>query len=232
MIQKTGTIKGFLLANKPEGMTSFSVVKKVRSITQVKKVGHAGTLDPFATGLLVLALDRSYTSRLQEVVNTEKTYEVEVLFGVETNTLDCDGEVVKTMAGRLDRSQLESVIDQFHGTQLQTPPAFSAKKINGVRAYHLARKNQEVCLEPVEITISKIELLAFHSNFQSTATLRVVCSKGTYVRQLVSDIARACNTVAHAKRLVRTQIGHYMLKDALPYEALSREAIQAAILNA
>ena len=186
--------------NKPAGWTSFDVVKKVRGIINEKKVGHAGTLDPFATGVLILGPGPD-TKKLSNIALSNKSYVADLTLGIETDTHDCDGKITsKEKIPKLSQEMGEDVLSTFIGNNKQTPPMFSAKKINGVRLYKLARQNKVVKRDPVEINIYQIHLLKFKL---PTITFEVTCSKGTYIRVLGFDIAKKLGTTGYLSSLKR-----------------------------
>ncbi len=198
--------------DKPTGWTSFDVVKKVKKITKHKKVGHGGTLDPFASGVLIIGTE-SDTKKLTEVTNSDKAYEAQLELGKTTNTLDIEGEVINTKEiPEFDSLKIESVLNKFLGKQKQIPPMYSAKKHKGVRLYKLARKNITVEREDIEISIHNIELVDFTKN---VIRFIVECSKGTYVRVLGKDIANKLKTVGYLTALKRTRVGDYLINDSL-----------------
>ena len=198
--------------DKPTGWTSFDVVKKVKKITKHKKVGHGGTLDPFASGVLIIGTE-SDTKKLTEVTNSDKAYEAQLELGKTTNTLDIEGEVINTKEiPEFDSLKIESVLNKFLGKQKQIPPMYSAKKHKGVRLYKLARKNITVEREDIEISIHNIELVDFTEN---VIRFIVECSKGTYVRVLGKDIANKLKTVGYLTALKRTRVGDYLINDSL-----------------
>ena len=198
--------------DKPTGWTSFDVVKKVKNITKHKKVGHAGTLDPFASGVLIIGTD-SDTKKLTGITNSDKAYEAQLELGKTTNTLDIEGEVINTKEiPEFDSLKIESVLNKFLGKQKQIPPMYSAKKHKGVRLYKLARKNITVEREDIEISIHNIELVDFTKN---VIRFIVECSKGTYVRVLGKDIANKLKTVGYLTALKRTRVGDYLINDSL-----------------
>ena len=198
--------------DKPIGWSSFDVVKKVKKITKDKKVGHGGTLDPFASGVLIIGTE-SDTKKLTEVTNSNKAYEVQLELGKTTKTLDTEGEIIHAEEiPVLDSRKIKSVLKKFLGKQKQKPPMYSAKKHKGVRLYKLARKNIEVERDDIEISIHNIELLDFTKN---SIRFIVECSKGTYVRVLGKDIARKLDTVGYLSALNRTRVGHYLIDDSL-----------------
>ncbi len=204
-----------LMLNKPAGWTSFDVVRKIRNVTREKKVGHGGTLDPFATGLLILGTGRD-TKRLSAITQSRKTYEARLLLGKATDTMDSEGKIVETAdVPPLTTDSITATLKAFHGIQKQVPPMYSAKKIDGKRLYKLARQNIEVDRPAVEIEVHKMELMAWND---PVLDFRVTSSKGTYIRVLGADLARALGSVGHLVELKRTAIGDYQLGDALTIE--------------
>lgn len=207
---------------KPEGWTSFDVVKKVRAISGEKKVGHSGTLDPFAEGVLVLGLGSS-TKELTTISQQDKTYEAVLKLGIETDSLDVEGRVIsKSTIPVLSREKIQYVFERFTGVISQVPPMYSAKKVNGTRLYKYARKNIKVDRNPVIIKVKSLKLKDFSDD---KISFSVDCSKGTYIRQLGSDIAVALGTVGHLIHLVRTRIGTIRLADCHRIEDLEKEWI-------
>tara|TARA_B100000929_G_scaffold137931_1_gene109298 strand:- start:230 stop:865 length:636 start_codon:yes stop_codon:yes gene_type:complete len=204
--------------NKPAGWTSFDVVKKVRGIIKEKKVGHAGTLDPFAEGVLVLGTG-SDTKKLTDITTANKTYWAELTLGKATDTQDRDGKIsVVEVVPELTKETIAAVLASFDGPQEQIPPMYSAKHVNGQRLYKLARKNKTVERAPVRISIEQISLLDYT---EPVITFNVTCSKGTYVRVLGADIAVKLGTVGHLTALTRTSVGSYHIADAKTIEELS-----------
>ena len=204
--------------NKPAGWTSFDVVKKVRGIINEKKVGHAGTLDPFATGVLILGTGPD-TKKLSNIALSNKSYVADLTLGIETDTHDCDGKITsKEKIPKLSQEMVEDVLSTFIGNNKQTPPMFSAKKINGVRLYKLARQNKVVKRDPVEINIYQIHLLKFKL---PTITFEVTCSKGTYIRVLGLDIAKKLGTTGYLSSLKRISVGSYNITDSKLMEEIS-----------
>lgn len=197
---------------KPVGWTSFDIVKKVRSITKEKKVGHGGTLDPFAEGVLIIGTGKE-TKTLSNVSNEKKSYQAIVQLGSETNTLDNEGIITNSLnIPAFTRDEIVSVLNKFKGEYLHKPPMFSAKKINGVPLYKLARKNIEIDRNDIKSFIYDISLNDYSSDL---INFSVTCSKGTYVRVLGSDIAKKMNTVGHLIKLVRTSIGPHEIARSL-----------------
>jgi len=212
-----------LLIDKPKDWTSFDVVAKVRNAIRIKKVGHAGTLDPMATGLLILCTGK-WTKRIDSFMAEEKEYEGTIRFGATTPSYDAESDIDAEfpIEGLTEEALLEAV-KQFTGIIQQVPPAYSAIKIDGQRAYSLARKGKEVKMVPREV---EVKLFEFTRIAFPEVDFRVVCSKGTYIRSLAHDMGKAMNNGAHLTRLVRTRIGEYSLDKAWNLNELI-EAIRA-----
>lgn len=197
--------------NKPIGWTSFDVVKKIRFITKEKKVGHGGTLDPFAEGVIVIATGKD-TKKLTEITGTDKSYIATIKLGQITNTLDTEGIIIeKKEIPYLNDDKIVKVLNTFLGETRQTPPMFSAKKIGGKRLYELARKNIEVKRESVLVNIKEITLLDYNTE---KISFSVTSSKGTYIRVLGKDIAEKLGTVGYLKSLKRTKVGSFTIMDS------------------
>ena len=197
---------------KPVGWTSFDVVKKLRGITRDKKVGHGGTLDPFAEGVLVIGTNAD-TKILTEISGTIKSYRAILTLGEETDTLDIDGKTInRCPVSILDEKKVKSVLNDFLGESEQVPPMYSAKKVNGVRLYKMARKNQFVERKPTLINIYDIKLNYIKGN---QIDFSVTCSKGTYIRVLGLEIAKKLGTVGHLTQLTRTAVGEYRIHDSV-----------------
>lgn len=228
------TPDGLLLVDKPAGVSSHDVVAAARRALGEKRIGHAGTLDPFATGLLVLLVGRA-TRLLPHIPDEPKLYEARVTFGAETDTEDLLGAVVRE-APRPERSVLLESLQQFQGQILQTPPAYSAKRVDGKRAYELARAGEVVELKPVAIRVHRIDVtdLALDADGRvAEATMRVVCGGGTYVRSLARDWARAASSAAHLIALRRLATGPFRVEDAVTLEDLrERRAVLRPALDA
>ena len=238
-------LDGILLVDKPAGWTSHDVVAKVRSTlrqaqslklkaeSQDKKllasssqlparapkvrVGHTGTLDPAATGLLILVLGK-YTKRASEFSKLDKTYETEVILGKTSSTGDSEGEIVQKSDNRPSLEQVEEVLHTFLGEISQTPPAFSAIKVGGQRAYKLARQGKEVKLEPRKVTIYEISGIQYK---YPKLSFTVSVSSGTYIRSLAADIGAKLGTGAHLSSLRRTKVGQYSVKQATRIDKIS-----------
>ena len=197
---------------KPVGWTSFDLVKKVRSITREKKVGHGGTLDPFAEGVLIIGTGKE-TKLLTQVSDEKKSYNGVIQLGSETYTLDTEGEVINTTPiPAIDRNDLNKTLHSFKGKYIHKPPMFSAKKVNGTRLYKLARKNIEIDRKKLISTIYDIKLNDYSDQL---IDFSVTCSKGTYIRVLASDIAKKIGTIGYLVKLIRTSIGDYKISNSL-----------------
>ena len=198
------------------------MVKKIRNITGERKVGHGGTLDPFAEGVLIVGTGND-TKLLQSISAADKTYEATLKLGELTDTLDNEGVIIETAPlPILDKNQIVIAINNFSGKQKQIPPMFSAKKVNGVRLYKLARQKKEVDREPNVITIYSINLISVDL---PEIRFSVTCSKGTYIRVLGKDIAEKLGTVGHLTDLVRTRVGDYTLSQSKTIKVFQEEWI-------
>ena len=208
---------GVIVLDKPAGISSHDAVRKMRWLANTKKVGHLGTLDPLGTGVLPLVINKA--TRLSKFfLNHDREYESTFRFGWATDSYDRDGELVgDKQEVELDRLQIEEMLEDFRGVQMQTPPAVSAKKIDGVPAYKLARRNIEVNLKPVEVEFYELEILDVRD---ATATIRCRCSAGTYVRSLAHDLGQRLGCGAHVETLRRTLMGDFEIEDAYTIEEL------------
>ena len=216
-------MNGIILINKEKGCTSHDVVYKVKKLTK-SKVGHTGTLDPNATGVLPLLIGEA-TKISKYLINHDKEYEVALELGKKTSTADVEGEVIKEKevpAKSLEEQYVKENLKTFIGKQEQTPPIYSAIKINGKKLYEYARKGQEVKLEPRQIEIYDIELLNINKT-EKQISFRVQCSKGTYIRSLCEDIAEKLGTVGFMKELKRTVVGDFKIENAITVEELKEK---------
>lgn len=208
---------GFLIVDKPQGWTSHDVVAKLRGVFKEKKIGHLGTLDPLATGVLVVAVGREATKEISKYMKLDKEYEVEMELGKVSDTYDSDGIVTASEAWKgLKKTQVISVLEGFWGKSLQIPPPFSAKKIKGKKAYILARSGKPVSLKPVEVEMHGRDI---HGEFPFVR-FTVVVSSGTYIRSLVHDAGQALGCGAIVTRLRRTRVGPFHIKDARTLETV------------
>jgi tRNA pseudouridine55 synthase len=228
-------MQGILLVDKPAGWTSFDVVNYVRKIVAVHegkkpkntKVGHTGTLDPFATGLLVLLVGKDYTRKATELSKVDKTYEVTMRFGQVSTTGDPEGELTDVNSIQPNQDELQAVLQKFTGQIQQIPPAYSAIKVDGQRAYKLARAGKEVAIEPRTITVHGINLIDY---LYPEVTITATVSSGTYIRTLVEDIASALGTGAYTSRLRRTRVGEFEIGGAVQAQNLTAQQIQQQLL--
>lgn len=217
-------MKGFLIVNKPKGITSFDVIRKLKPILKEKRIGHVGTLDPFASGVLIIALGR-YTKLFFLFDDLYKEYIAKGVFGESRDTDDVEGKVLEKSKNEniLTFNELETLIkNNFLGNILQKPPIYSAKKIDGKRAYDLARENKEFQLKSVNVFINSIELLEYNYPY---FTIKTSVSKGTYIRAIVRDIGELTNNFAYTKDLLRTSIGDYNIDKSINLENINADNI-------
>lgn len=214
------SVNGWIIVDKPAGITSTRVGGLIKRLCKTKSLGHVGTLDPFATGLLPLALGEA-TKVIPYVKTDMKEYEFDLKFGEARDTCDLEGVVVATSAHRPTAESIQQALAAFRGQISQTPPIYSAIRVNGERAYALARQGIIPNLKARQVTIYELELLAV---FADVARLRVVCSTGTYIRTLGQDLSLALGTVGHLTALRRTKVGKFTLTDSFPLDKLQEEA--------
>ncbi|WP_048712255.1 tRNA pseudouridine(55) synthase TruB [Trueperella pyogenes] len=237
----TDVVSGLLIVDKPQGITSHDVVSRTRRLAHTRRVGHAGTLDPMATGVLVLGINKA-TRLLTWITDHSKRYEAQVRFGVETTTEDAEGEVTSTKGCEgLGNEEIEAVLSRFRGTISQVPSAVSAIKVNGKRAYARVRAGEDVKLEPREVEISLLEAqgqprshrveyaLEGKSTQVNCVDLNVVveCSAGTYIRALARDLGNALGCGAHLTSLRRTRVGEFSIDSAHTLQSLDEAAEQS-----
>ena len=225
-------MNGLLIIDKPAGLTSHDVVARVRRILKTKRVGHTGTLDPFATGVMVILVGQA-TRLAQFLDKDEKEYEALVQFGFETDTGDLTGVRIadcglrnEELSELLNKAAWEEIPTQFRGEITQIPPMYSAKKVGGKKLYEFARKGVEIERKPLNVIISKLEILRKSEirNPQSAIRIRVACSAGTYIRTLAEDIGRAVGVGAHLAELRRTRAGRFDIAGALTLAGLEEMA--------
>ena len=205
---------------KPKGITSHDVVDEVRKITGEKRVGHAGTLDPFAEGVLIIGVTRESTKRLKELLKSDKEYIALLELGKESSTGDPEGDITTiTEKVNVSKQQIKRVLQSFTGEIEQRPPVYSAIKIRGVPSYKLARKGKPVLLEKRKIKIYKITLLSFTPPFLK---LKIASSSGTYIRSLAQDIGRELRVGAYLKELTRTRVGTFKIEDSKTLKELTK----------
>lgn len=212
---KTSPISGFLNIDKPYGMTSMDVVRRIRRATGVRRVGHAGTLDPIATGVIPVAVGRA-TRVIEYLVDSPKVYTGGIVLGISTDSYDAMGEVTgERGASSISRERIEEVLCGFRGTVAQVPPMFSALKRDGKRLYELARKGIEIEREPRQVEVYDLQMIAWEP---PVATLRVRCGKGFYMRSLAHDVGESLRCGAHLKSLVREEVGPFRVDAAASLE--------------
>lgn len=220
---------GFLNVYKPSGMTSHDVVAKLRRITKIKQIGHTGTLDPFATGVLPVCIGKA--TRLIEYLKDDKEYLATVQFGKNTDTYDIDGNVTQIFNRKISESELLEVLKSFQGEISQFPPIYSAIKVNGKKLYDYARTGQTVEIKPRKVTIFKIELVDFDENLQQ-AKIIVACSKGTYIRSIAYDIGQKLNCGGYLAALERTKAGNFLAACSVRLEDLADvETVKNHLIN-
>ncbi len=218
-LQPAKELEGVLLVDKPRGLTSHDVVYHLRRKLQMKKIGHAGTLDPMATGVLVMLIGKA-TRISQYLMSVDKVYEGEATLGVVTDSQDAEGEVMETRpVPELTEGQVREVMRTFLGDQYQTPPMHSAIKIGGVPLYKLARKGEEVEREPRFIRVAAFDLLGLTP---PTLTFDLHCTKGTYVRTIAHDLGQKLGCGAHLSALRRTGSGKFKIAQCLPLDEIER----------
>lgn len=209
-----------LVVDKPVDWTSFDVVNKIRRMSGIKKVGHAGTLDPFATGILLICLGKA-TKRFSELLELEKEYEAEITLGCETDTMDHTGKaILEKEIPAFSREDVEATFEGLVGNIEQEIPSYSAAKFKGKRLYKLARAGKEVPTLYKSVTVNTLELLDVTPK---TIRIRVACGRGTYIRTLARDIARKLGTAGHLTVLTRTRVGSFKLEEALSIQDVQEE---------
>ena len=219
---------GFLNVYKPKGITSHDVVACLRRVTKIKQIGHTGTLDPFAEGVLPICIGKA--TRLIEYLNDDKAYVGTVQFGAATTTYDIEGERVKFSEKKISNEEIEFALNNFRGEIEQLPPIYSAIKINGKKLYEYAREGKEVEIKPRKVNISKLKLMNFNSELQQ-AELYIECSKGTYIRSIANDLGEILGVYGHLIKLVRVKAGDFEINDSIALDKLnSAEQIENNII--
>ena len=219
-------MNGFLLIDKPQGVTSAHCVYQLRKLLGIRKIGHCGTLDPLATGLLPICIGEA-TKFSSYMSGLDKTYEVDIIFGLETDTGDIEGDIISKEINNFSEINLETVLKSFEGPQSQTPPMYSALKTKGKPLYWWARKGVFLFRNERNITINEIELLEFKDNLLK---LKVSCSKGTYIRSLAESVGRALRTKATVVSLRRLSVGDIKSKDMIPMPQAKTDDVSSYIL--
>lgn len=220
MTSPANNTSGILLVNKPKGRTSFSLVSTLRRLLGVQKIGHAGTLDPFATGVMILLIGKECTRLSDRFLNQDKEYIATLHLGVRTDSYDCDGAIIQNSDLVPSEESIIEVLTRFQGTISQIPPMFSAKKVNGKKLYELARKGIEIERKAVQVTVTTT-LLHYEYPYLS---LHVDCSKGTYIRSLAEEIGLALGCGAHLSDLSRTRSGPFRIAECVDGTLLSDPA--------
>ena len=216
---------GFLNIYKPVGMTSHDVVSVLRRVTKIKQIGHTGTLDPFAEGVLPICIGKA--TRLIEYLQDDKEYLATVQFGAATNTFDLDGEKVFTSDKKVSRDDIKEGLKSFEGEILQLPPIFSAIKVKGKKLYEYARKGEEVEIQPRKVVIENIELKNFDEELQQ-AQILLKCSKGTYIRSIANDLGKNLGCGGYLIKLIRTQAGKFRVENSVQ---LDRIDVESNVIN-
>jgi tRNA pseudouridine55 synthase len=205
------TKEGLVLVNKPQGRTSFSLIHAMRKLTGVKKIGHAGTLDPFATGVMVIFVGKNFTKLSDKFLMGDKEYVGQVYLGVSTDTYDCDGKVVAQSKKVPTIEEIEKAIAHFQGEIEQIPPMFSAKKVKGKKLYELARKGIEIERSAAKIQVT-VELISYN---YPDLIINIRCSKGTYIRSIAHEMGVMLGCGAHLAQLKRTRSGNFRLEECI-----------------
>lgn len=220
---------GFLNVYKPAGITSHDVVSCLRRVTKIKQIGHTGTLDPFAEGLLLVCIGKA--TRLIEYLDDDKAYTGVIQLGSATDTYDKEGKIIKTSDKMVTKTDIESALIHFTGEIEQLPPMYSAIKVNGKKLYQYAREGKEVKIEPRRVNISSLEILDFdEANRQ--VTLHIECSKGTYIRSIANDLGEKLGTYGHLIKLIRTKVGDFKVNDSIKLDELDTyEKVQSNLIN-
>jgi len=203
---------GFLNVYKPKGITSHDVISRLRRVTNIKQIGHTGTLDPFAEGVLPVCIGKA--TRLIEFLNDDKEYLATVQFGKATTTYDLDGEITFSSDKKITADKIAEELKNFEGEISQIPPIYSALKVNGKKLYNYARKGEEIEIQPRKITVYKIELKNFDEKTQQ-AEILISCSKGTYIRSIAHDLGKNLETGGHLIKLIRTKAGKFYVENSI-----------------
>lgn len=219
--QKELKQSGFIIVDKPIGITSFWIIYKLRKITGIKKIGHAGTLDPLATGVLIVAIGREATREIDSIVQKEKQYIAKIDLSANTDTYDREGCIIENFTEKkITKKEIGEVLKNFLGKQEQIPPMFSAKKVGGKKLYELARAGKEIERAPANIEIYNIKIIKYK---WPILEIDVKCSKGTYIRSLACDIGKKLGLGGHLAGLQRTAIGKYSIKKAKKLEKINKD---------
>lgn len=219
---------GFLNVYKPKGITSHDVVSALRRITKVKQIGHTGTLDPFAEGVLPICIGKA--TRLIEYLDDDKAYTGTIQLGSSTTTYDLEGEEVNSSDKKVTLNEIEAALDKFRGEIKQLPPIYSAIKVNGKKLYEYAREGKEVKIEPRRVNISKLEILEYDETSRRL-TLHIECSKGTYIRSIAHDLGTELTTFGYLVKLVRVKAGMFEVNNAVSLEHIqTKEDVEKLLI--
>lgn len=220
---------GFLNIYKPKGITSHDVVSVLRRITKIKQIGHTGTLDPFAEGVLPICIGKA--TRLIEYLEDDKAYIGTIQLGTSTTTYDIEGDIVNSSDKIVNINEINTALNFFRGEIEQTPPIYSAIKVNGKKLYEYARKNEEIKIEPRKVKIEKLDLLEFDEN-NRTLELYIECSKGTYIRSIANDLGENVGTYGHLIKLERIKAGKFVKENSIPLENIkTQEDVKSNLIN-
>ena len=219
---------GFLNVYKPKGITSHDVVSALRRITKVKQIGHTGTLDPFAEGVLPICIGKA--TRLIEYLDDDKAYTGTIQLGSSTTTYDLEGEEVNFTDKKVTLDEIEAALDKFRGEIEQLPPIYSAIKVNGKKLYEYAREGKEVKIEPRGVNISNLRILNFYPETRQVE-LHIECSKGTYIRSIANDLGEELGTYGHLVKLVRVKAGMFEVNNAVSLEHIqTKEDVEKLLI--
>lgn len=219
---------GFLNVYKPKGITSHDVVSALRRITKVKQIGHTGTLDPFAEGVLPICIGKA--TRLIEYLDDDKAYTGTIQLGSSTTTYDLEGEEVNFSDKKVTLNEIEAALDKFRGEIEQLPPIYSAIKVNGKKLYEYAREGKEVKIEPRGVNISNLRILNFYPETRQVE-LHIECSKGTYIRSIANDLGEELGTYGHLVKLVRVKAGMFEVNNAVSLEHIqTKEDVEKLLI--
>ncbi|MCQ2958133.1 MAG: tRNA pseudouridine(55) synthase TruB, partial [Candidatus Gastranaerophilales bacterium] len=223
-------MRGILNINKPKNFTSFDVIAKLRKILNIKKIGHAGTLVPLATGVLPVFVGNA--TRLIQFVPKTKSYRAYARLGIETNTYDAEGEIISQKIIQYDLDNIKEILNSFVGKQLQTPPIYSAISVNGKRLYEYARKNQEVEIPKKEIEIFDIKVVDFDTSTEfPLLTFDINCASGVYVRSIIHDLGEKLLSGAMMENLTRTMSANLYLENSINLEDITKDNAQNYFIN-
>jgi len=217
-------MNGILNVFKPKGISSYQTVKEVRNILNISKAGHTGTLDPSASGVLLICMGQA-TKIAEFLVGMKKHYQGEMILGISTDSQDSEGKIIQKREVRTDinKKKIKDIFQKYEGTICQIPPMFSAAHYKGKRLYHLARKGIEVKRNPKKVKIYQLDLINFSQKVNPLVKFEVICSKGTYIRTLCNDIGDELGCGAHLSNLVRKKVGNFSIEDSLILEELKKD---------